>query len=913
MSTLADPHVESLARVLPKCEITTRTIDRLAYAHDASLYRFVPRAIVRPTTADEISTLFQWCIENKRHCTFRTAGTSLSGQAVSDDIIIDLSRNWSTIQVLDSGKAIRCQPGARGGYVNGVLRSYGRKLGPDPASMEACMVGGIAANNASGMCCGTQHNTYHTMESVGVLLADGTFIDTAEADCDESFRQSRPDLYDALLRMRDEIRTNAPLVERIQRKYRIKNTIGYSINAFLDEDRPAHILGRLMIGSEGTLGFISHIVYRTIPDASEKYTAVFIYDSLQSACDAVPGWTEAGAAAIELMDDASVRSIASLPQTSNIFQECPVGSTALLVEFHDTVPPDNNGYGVWTGWLTQPNEQAELWKLRKGLMPTLGARRPKGTTMINEDVAVPPHALADLVRDVQAAFVQHGYTEAIIFGHAKDGNIHFVVNQRFETDKDLEQYERFMASIAEIVVDRHSGSLKAEHGTGRNMAPFVEHEWGTEAYHIMRRVKSLLDPHNVLNPGVLLNEDKRTHLRNIKPVPSVDEEIDRCIECGFCEHVCPSKGVTLTPRQRIVLRRERVINRSQSKVVKEIDDAFAFDGIETCATDGICASSCPVSIDTGSLVKRLRSERHTRLGQSVARWLSHNYVAVDATSRTLTRMISFVGSSNVSMFTTWLRSVGINVPRVYAAMGRPAIKKQMPSTDAPPDAILMASCVSRWMSGHETQPAGVSGVLFTLAQRAGVRVVIADKGSLCCGQTFASKGFPQAAQTVRTATFDELAKSYPGVPIVVDTSTCAASMLEENAAASVQVQSAIDFCANVLMPRLTIARTRRHVVLHLGCGTAKLQARDRVIALASACAERITVPLTSACCGFAGDKGMFQPSVAASAIGEISSEIDTLSDVDGCYACNTTCEIGLSEYTHKEWHSIFELLEEATR
>ena len=410
-------------------------------SRDASLYRIVPTEVVRAESVDDIARLFRFCNENHRHITFRAGGTSLSGQAVGSDIVVSIARGWDSIQVLDNGNGIVLGPGVTGGRANHVLRSYGKKLGPDPASMSAAMIGGIIANNSSGMCCGTKENAYQTLVALDVLLADGTRIDTANPDADAILKQQNPTLYQRVLELRDHVRSNHSLCAKIKHKYSIKNTMGYSLNAFLDEDLPSRIIARLMVGSEGTLGFIAKATFRTISDAKDKWTLMETFSTIEHACEAATGWTNSGAAAVELMDDASLASFASLKGTPDAYRNTKQGAAAVLVEFHSHAPTAD------LAWLTDPKEQAILWKLRKGLMPTIGAQRVSGETMINEDVAVPPNQLANLVLDIKNVFKKHEYSKAIIFGHAKDGNIHFVVNQRFDSALQLARYDRFMQDL----------------------------------------------------------------------------------------------------------------------------------------------------------------------------------------------------------------------------------------------------------------------------------------------------------------------------------------------------------------------------------------------------------------------------------------------------------------------------------
>jgi D-lactate dehydrogenase len=168
-----------------------------------------------------------------------------------------------------------------------------------------------------------------------------------------------------------------------------------------------------------------------------------------------------------------------------------------------------------------------------------------------------------------------------------------------------------MDDVAQLVAVEFGGSLKAEHGTGRNMAPFVELEWGSDAYQLMWQLKRLLDPNGILNPDVVLSEDPQIHLKHLKPLPAADEIVDKCIECGFCEPVCPSKGLTLSPRQRIVIWRDIQAKKRAGVDTTELEAAYQYQGIDTCAATGLCAQRCPVGINTGELVKKLRGRHAT--------------------------------------------------------------------------------------------------------------------------------------------------------------------------------------------------------------------------------------------------------------------------------------------------------------
>jgi D-lactate dehydrogenase len=512
----------------------------VARANDASVYRLVPEAVVQPTSIDEVRSLFRYSRDHRIPLTFRAAGTSLSGQAVTDGILVEAARYWQEVRVEDGGAAVRFQPGVIAAAVNSRLAPYQTKIGPDPASINACMMGGVLANNSSGMCCGVELNAYHTLDSMVFMLPDGTVVDSAAEDAEDRFAELAPNVARGLLELRDRITSNQALVEKIRHKYRIKNTMGYCLNAFLDYSTPVAILSHLMVGSEGTLGFIAEAVLRTVPDYPLKHTGLLFFADVPSACSAIVPLRESGARALELMDRASLRSVEDKPGVPETIKSFGPTASALLVEYQSYTEDELSRFseecrrllpslplGPEPIFTRDPRRQAALWSIRKGLIPAVGAQRRRGTTMINEDVAFPLEVLADGVRDLQALCATHDYDDAIVFGHAKDGNLHFVLNQAFGTEGDVDRFDTFLHQLAQMVAVRYGGSLKAEHSTGRNMAPFLETEWGAEAVAVMRDLKDLVDPDHLLNPGVILNDDPRAHITHLKALEIVEDEVDR--------------------------------------------------------------------------------------------------------------------------------------------------------------------------------------------------------------------------------------------------------------------------------------------------------------------------------------------------------------------------------------------------
>ncbi|HYN38733.1 MAG TPA: FAD-linked oxidase C-terminal domain-containing protein, partial [Rhodospirillales bacterium] len=630
----------ALQGVLPPHRLVRDPLRTLAYGTDASFYRLIPKLVAIVESEAEVQALLAACRRLDLPVTFRAAGTSLSGQAVTDSVLCVLGDGWNGIEVSPDASGIRLGAGVIGSDANRRLAPFGRKIGPDPASINACKIGGIAANNASGMCCGTAQNSYQTVQSLRLIFVDGTLLDTADAASRAAFARSHGHLLQRLDDLAQRTRADAELSQRIRRKFAIKNTTGYSLNALVDFSDPVDILQHLMIGSEGTLGFIAQITYRTVPEYADKASALLLFPDIEVASRAVIRMKATPVSAVEMMDRASLRSVENKPGMPEFIRALGPTATALLVETRaenrEVLQANIAEISAAVGDLEMlqpvaftdvPAEFDRLWNIRKGLFPSIGGMRPVGTTVIIEDVAFPIARLAEATVDLQHLFAEYGYDEAIVFGHALEGNLHFVITPDLGRPAELDRYRRFMDAIADLVVHKYDGSLKAEHGTGRNMAPFVELEWGAQGYALMQEIKGIFDPDELLNPGVILNDDPDVHLKHLKPLPAADPTVDSCMECGFCERMCPSEGLTLTPRQRIVGIREISRLAAAGAEAEKVSLAALYDyqGIDTCAACGLCATACPVGIETGILTKKLREARRDDAARRVAGVVADHY------------------------------------------------------------------------------------------------------------------------------------------------------------------------------------------------------------------------------------------------------------------------------------------------
>jgi len=926
--------------------VLSRPLHLAAFASDASVYRLVPRAVVRPTSIDQVRQIFSLCRERRLAMTFRTAGTSLSGQAVTDGLLVDLSRDWRQVNVLDAGRRVRVEPGVIGAAVNARLKPWRAKIGPDPASIQAAMMGGILANNSSGMCCGVAQNAYHTLDSLVFVLPSGTIIDTADDKADDALRAEEPGIAGGLAALRCELLAQPAVAARIREKYISKNTTGYSINAFLDYERPVDILSHVLVGSEGTLAFIASAVLRTVPDLPVKYTGLLLFPTIRAACAAIASLKDAGASAVELMDRAALRSVESQPGIPPI-AHVPADAAGLLVEFQASEESARPGLEAAAALAVRgaalfeaarfthdAAEQAALWRIRQGMFPSVGAARRSGTAVIIEDVAFPVGRLADAVTDLRTLFARHGYDDAIVFGHAKDGNLHFVITQSFNDDAAVAQYARLMDDVVELVVKRYDGALKAEHGTGRNVAPFVETEWGPEAYAVMKRLKALVDPEGILNPGVIINDDPRAHLAHLKSLPAVEAEVDKCIECGYCEPKCPSRDLTLTPRQRIVVRRqvERMkIEGAPPAAFAALDADFGYDALDTCAADGLCATACPVGIDTGQLTKRLRTARHLPVAHRVAAWTARHFGAVERG----VRLALGAGAAarrvlGDDVLATLTRAPALlmrrPISRWLPPMPGPAVRTRPTTHRHTAVAVYFPSCVSRTMGTLPGEPNDLSLVeaFVRLADRAGRPVWIPDDvEGCCCGVPFSSKGYVDAHRIAVNRTVARLWRWSDGgrLPIVLDTSPCAHGLQgcrealdRENRTRfdALTILDSVEFASRTLLPALRVVRQEPRVVLHPACSVVKMNLSADLERVARACASEVVVPLDAGCCGFAGDRGWLVPELTASATKREAAEARA-AGATGYYSSSRTCEIGMTRATGHIYRSHLFMLEWATR
>lgn len=940
-----DEFLRDISRFIPQDRIFTDELHRLAWGTDAGFYRLIPLIVVNSIDDDEVFEMIYLADRYNIPVTFRAAGTSLSGQSISDSVLIIAGKGWDHYELSPDHEQIYLEPGIIGQRVNEILAPYGRKFAPDPASIKSAMVGGIVMNNASGMNCGTHANSDKMLLSVRIILPDGYYLNTASQESRENFEEDHPDFLRRICELRDQIRSNKELSTRIRYKYSIKNVTGLNILPFLVYDDPFDIIAHLMVGSEGTLAFLSGVTMKTEYDYPHKASAMLYFSDIKEACRAVVAmkklvntdgeWIVKGAELLDWKSLASVNDLtgegltAVLTETKARTQE-ELNHNITVIE--DTLKAFKTYIPVH--FTDRPEEYSKYWAIRSGIFPSVGGTRPPGTTCLIEDVAFHIEDLPEATAELQQLIARHGYDDACIYGHALEGNYHFIINQSFSNEVEIKRYEALMNDIKELVVDKYDGSLKAEHGTGRNMAPFVKQEWGEEAFAIMKAVKQLFDPKGLFNPGVIFNDDPQCHIKHFKPLSplaigegsEVTRQIDRCIECGFCEVNCLSCGFTLSSRQRIVIQREisRLKKSGENpQLLETLSKLYRYPGNQTCAGDGLCATSCPMGINTGDLTHLLRQAElpSNSTGYKAGKFAANHFSGIKNALRPVLSLAntthSLLGTSRMTSITRKMHNVW-GLPQWTPAMPM-SYKIHKKDNNKAPDAknkvVYFPSCINQTMGLAKNSPVEQPLVnkMLSLLQKAGYEVIFPPKmEKLCCGTIWESKGMLDIADSKSAELEAALweASEQGRYPVLCDQSPCLHRM--RATIQKMKLYEPAEFIYTFLRDKLEFTPTNRPVAVHITCSMRKMGLSNTLISLAGLCSTQVLVPEEVGCCGFAGDKGFTRPELNTYALRKLRPQLEKAGISIG-YSNSRTCEIGLATNTGIPYVSIAYLVDQCTR
>ena len=992
-----------IRQFLPADRIYTDELRTLGWGTDASFYREIPKVVIRSADEDELACIIKVCSKYKLPYTFRAAGTSLSGQSLSNSVLIVAGKHWEKYEIGEGQETIRLQPGIVGARVNEILKPFGRVFPPDPASIGSAMVGGIVCNNASGMNCGVHANSDRMMVSARIVLTDGTVLDTGNQESRQRFSRSHPEFIAKIEALRDKVRADEELASRIRTKYSIKNVTGLNIRPLIAYDDPFDIIAHSMVGSEGTLAFLSEVTMKTLHDYPFKASAMVYFLTMKESCEAVVAMKKLKAGeddlkmsaenlvvkSAEMLDYMSLNSVddpvflqykkdvdagriegvapgdyhnltAILTETKGITHE-------QLIEKIEQIKKCLAGFRLYIPceFTEDPKVYGKYWAIRSGIFPSVGGTRPIGTSCLIEDVAFPIESLPEATVKLQKLIADHGYSDACIYGHAFEGNYHFILNQSFADEHEVARYAEMMRDVAKLVVEEYDGSLKAEHGTGRNMAPFVKYEWGEKAFAVMRELKDIFDPEGLLNQGVIFNDDPDCFIKCLKPLPVLNfdfskvpdgghylmdsslstahetiEQVKRankCIECGFCEVNCMSCGLTLSSRMRIAVQREICELETTGKDperVATLRQQYKYYGDQTCATDGLCSTSCPMKINTGELTHIIRQMdmNNNKLGYQVGDFAANHMAGIKSGLRVV---LDVAHLAHMTLGPTMMTGIarGMNkmgLPLWTTAMPKKkrqpkksdltqfiiekSIPHEQPTEENPLKVVYFPSCINQTMGQskvHGKKHDLVDEVIQLLA-KAGYETIFPEgMDRMCCGQIWESKGMLDIADR-KSAELEQAlwkASEEGKYPVLCAQSPCLHRM--RKVMKKMKLYEPAEFIMKYLVPRLDFHPIDRHIALHITCSTRQMGVADDLIALAKMCSNNVYLPEGIGCCGFAGDRGFTFPELNKYGLRKLRPQIEA-NHIEVGYSNSRTCEIGLESNTGIPYMNIVYLVHECT-
>ena len=978
-----------IKQFIPAERIYTDELRTLGWGTDASFYRQIPKVVIRSDGEAEISKIVRACKKYNMPFTFRAAGTSLSGQSCTDSVLIVAGKHWEKYELSPDAETIRLQPGIVGARINQILKPYDRVFPPDPASIGSAMVGGIVINNASGMNCGVHANSDRMMVSARIVLTDGSILDTGNEASKEAFRKRNPEFIKKIEALRDKVRADKELAERIAKKYSIKNVTGLNLRPLIAYDDPFDIIAHSMVGSEGTLAFLSEVTMKTLHDYKFKASAMVYFLTMKESCEAVVAMKKLKAGdddlkmsaenlmvkSAEMLDYMSLNSVDD-PVFLQYKKDVDAGKiegvepgdyhnlTAILTETKgitheqllEKIEKIKECLGQFRLYIPaefteDPAVYGKYWAIRSGIFPSVGGTRPIGTSCLIEDVAFPIESLPEATVKLQKMIADHGYSDACIYGHAFEGNYHFILNQSFADQHEVARYAEMMRDVAKLVVEEYDGSLKAEHGTGRNMAPFVKYEWGDKAYEAMKELKAIFDPDGLLNQGVIFNDDPDCFIKCLKPLPVLDydfasvpdgghylmdpelstaketiEQVKRankCIECGFCEVNCMSCGLTLSSRMRIAVQREirdlEATGRDPQRA-EILRKQYKYYGDQTCATDGLCSTSCPMKINTGELTHIIRQldMNKSKLGYQVGEFAANHMAGIKSGLRVVLDVAHMahltLGPALMTHVCRTMNKMGL--PLWTTAM--PKKKRQPKPSDltqkeeehSPLKVVYFPSCINQTMgqSKDGNMKHALVDEVIQLMAKAGYEVIFPEgMDRMCCGQIWESKGMLDIADRKSAELEAALwkASEQGKYPVLCAQSPCLHRM--RKVMKKMKLYEPAEFIMTYLVDRLDFHPTDKRIALHLTCSTRQMGVDKDMIALAKLCSNNVFIPEGVGCCGFAGDRGFTFPELNRYGLRKLRPQIEA-NKIEVGYSNSRTCEIGLESNTGIPYMSIIYLV-----
>ncbi|MCW2683172.1 MAG: FAD/FMN-dependent dehydrogenase [Blastococcus sp.] len=775
---------------------------RALYSSDASLYRILPRAVVRPRHVDEMIATLEVCRNLGVPLTPRGAGTSIAGNAVGAGVVLDTSRYLSAVRDVDiEARTATVEPGLVQAALQTAVRPAGLRFGPDPSTHNRCTIGGMIGNNACGSRALGYGRTSDNVIALDVVTGGGTRLHLAPGT--EPTAGVLGDLHRLVAAELAPIRTELGRFGR--------QVSGYSLEHLLPER--GFDVARALVGSEGTLALVLGATVRLVVDAPFRGLVVLGYPTMPEAADATPALLPHEPTAVEGLDARMVQRLRDVPAA--VVPDLPRGEAWLVVELTGDSEPEvvakARGVLADAGALdslvvTDPAQAAAIWRIREdgaGLAARTSDGRPAHAGW--EDAAVPVERLGAYLRDFDALLDEHGL-QCVTYGHFGDGCVHGRIDFPFGHDSSAPQgdrgrgaYRSFVEDAARLVAG-YGGSLSGEHGDGRARSELLPLMYSPEVIDLFARVKAIFDPADVLNPGVLVRPAALDDDVRMAAAPRVREglalayrhddgdfsaAVHRCTGVGKCRADLQSTGGVMCPSWPAT-REEKDSTRGRARVLQEMlapggpvrnwRSPEVHDALDLCLSCKGCSRDCPTGVDMASYKaevlhqsyrRRLRPRAHYTLGW-LPRW-------ADLAARA-PRLVNAVLASRLGgRVAKW--SAGMDQRREVPPFARRTFRQEWAQR---PEPAGDGAAVALWVDSFTDHFAPeVAHAAARVLESAGYRVQVPGADT-CCGLTWITTGQLDTARRILSHTVDALAPLVDaGVPVVGVEPSCTAALRSE--------------------------------------------------------------------------------------------------------------------------------------
>ena len=848
-------------------EADDSTLARSLYASDASLYRIPPQVVVRPRDGDDVLAVLAVAREWNTPVTMRGAGTSIAGNAIGPGIVIDTSRHLNRLVSLDAeARTATVQPGIVHAALQVEAIAQGLRFGPDPSTHTRCTIGGMIGNNACGSRALGYGRTADNVERLKVALADGSTLVLGDGPA--------PAGHATLTALESLVGEHLGLVRTEFGRFG-RQVSGYSLEHLLPEN--GRRLDRFLVGTEGTLAVVLEATMRLVEDAPYRALAVLGYPDMFEAADAVPALlvaagstTVGGLAALEGLDHRITDLVPGAP-------ELPAGTGWLFAEVTGSTEAEAQARaaavataaGVPHRVVTDLAEQAALWRIRED-GAGLAARslsRPAHSGW--EDAAVPPERLGAYLRDFDALLRDTGL-DGVPYGHFGDGCVHVRIDFELGDRGGRRRFREFTEAGADLVA-RYGGSMSGEHGDGRARSELLDRMYSAEAVALMGKVKQLLDPQGLLNPGVLvdpapLDASLRLSSAPAGPLAALFGDVHRCTGVGRCVADNTRTGGVMCPSY-VATREEKDSTRGRSRVLQDVaaghlpvTDPAVTEALDLCLACKGCARDCPTGVDMATYkahtlheqyAGKRRPRSHYALGR-LPKW------AAMTPPRVANRMLRSKAVASVMK-----KAAGIDGRRSLPQFSERSLRRTATSevTAGQPDVWLWADSFTDHFG------AGIGQAALGLLTAAGLDVRVIPERA-CCALTWITTGQLDQARKIMGEAIDTLHPYVAsGVPVVGLEPSCLAALrsdaeelLDDPRAA--EVAAGMSTLAELLTARIDAGTwtppdlTGTQVVVQPHCHQASVVGFAADLAVLEAAGA--TVNRLGGCCGLAGNFGMEQ-------------------------------------------------------